>query len=453
MSMAELNTKDGILDDERLHGFHRKLTLFSAGAAFLDGYDLAVIGVALPFLTQHFHLSTVMQSWTVGSVLIGNMVGMLIFGFLTDKLGRRSMYVIDLVAFVVFAALTAVSTQFWELLLFRFLLGVGIGADYTISPALVAEFNPAARRGARVGSLTLWFFVGGLLSYVLGIGLAPFGTIAWRIMLAFGALLALVVLILRSRIPESPRWLRSKHRDDEADKVLEHLTRVATDVAPMVIDNSNHVLLPSDRRLRTLFGRIAFVSAFWFAWDVMYYGVSLFAPSIVKAAGHGSVLIADFAGASLSIVSIIGTVVCIYVLVDKVGRRPLLIFGFLGLAIPLLVLASIHNPSISLLVLLLDLGVLIGNLGPGVLPWIYATDLFPTKVRALGTGVGAFVGRIGGLLGVFLFPNLVEHLGVAHATFLFVGVGIVGSIIAFIWAPETKGRSLESLEAGLGDNG
>ncbi len=103
--------------------------------------------------------------------------------------------------------------------------------------------------------------------------------------------------------------------------------------------------------------------------------------------------------------------------------------------------------------LLLDLGVLIGNLGPGVLPWIYATDLFPTKVRALGTGVGAFVGRIGGLLGVFLFPNLVEHLGVAHATFLFVGVGIVGSIIAFIWAPETKGRSLESLEAGLGDNG
>ncbi|MHB8190894.1 MAG: MFS transporter [Ferrimicrobium sp.] len=452
MSVAELNTDAGILDDERLHRFHRKLTLLSAGGAFLDGYDLAVIGAALPFITKTFHLSTVMQSWTVGSVLIGNMIGMLIFGFLADKLGRRAMYVIALLSFVVFAALTAVSTQLWELLLFRTLLGVGIGADYTISPALVAEFNPAARRGARVGSLSLWFFVGGLLSYVLGIVLAPFGIEAWRILLGFGALLALVVLVLRRQIPESPRWLSAKHRAVEAGKVLEDLAGTVKHFAPVHLNKKKEIELPVDRRLPTLLGRVIFVSAFWFAWDVMYYGVTLFAPSIVKASAHGSTFNADLAGGSLSIVSIIGTLVCIYLLVDRFGRRPLLIFGFLGLAIPLFVLALIHNPSVFVLVILLDLGVMIGNFGPGVLPWIYATDLFPTKFRALGTGIGAFSGRVGGLLGVFLFPSLVEHLGLAHATYLFVGVGIFGCVVAFVWAPETKGRSLESLEAGLVDN-
>ena len=270
-------------------------------------------------------------------------------------------------------------------------------------------------------------------------------------MLGIGAVLAVVILVLRRQIPESPRWLGAKGRDSEANEVLGSISSsvAANEVAPAKNKAVVNIVPADDRRLPTLAGRVAFVCAFWFAWDVLYYGVSLFAPTIVKAA-HGSTVLADLAGMSLSLVSILGTVICIYLLVDRFGRRPLLIFGFLGLSIPLFILALAgRHPAILLLVILLDLGVLIGNFGPGVLPWIYATDLFPTSFRAFGTGIGAFWGRVGGLLGVFLFPTLVTHLGISHATYLFVAAGLFGCIVGLIWAPETKGRSLESLESTL----
>ena len=435
-----------MIEHERLAPFHRKLNLLSASGTFLDGYDLAVVGVALPLLVKHFDLGAGMTGVLASSVLIGNFVGMIIFGWLTDKIGRRAMYVIDLLTFVVFAAMTAISTNIWEMLLFRFLLGLGIGADYTISPTLVAEFNPTQRRGGRVGMLTLTFFIGSLVSYFIGLAASPLGPSAWRYMMGFGALLALVVLFFRRQIPESPRWLVSQGETGKASDIVHSLTgeRPNLEATKPVAASWSRLFVG------TVAKWTAFVCLFWFAWDVLYYGVGLFSPTILKAAAHGSYVVGILGAISITLVSIIGCLVAMYVLVDKWGRRPSLILGFAGLTAALLVLALSGHPTFAVLVVLLDLGIFLGNLGPGILPWIYATDLFPTELRAAGTGVGAAAGRIGGILGVLVFPELIKAWGVAHASFLFVAAGLLGLIVDLFMAPETKQKPLERIQAELG---
>ncbi len=429
-----------LVEDPRLGAFHRKLNILSASGTFLDGYDLAVMGVALPYLVKQFSLGPTMVGILASSVFIGNMLGMMVFGYLTDRIGRRVMYIIDLATFVVFAGLTAVSVNIWELMIFRFLLGIGIGADYAISPTLVAEFNPTKKRGGRVAFLSLTFFIGVSASYFIGLIANPLGPAAWRYMLGFGALIAAVVLYFRRQIPESPRWLAARGKVKEAQAVVQDLTGTSVSVAPAG-SWSWRELFGKD-----LIGRTMFVCLFWFAWDVLYYGVTLYAPSILKVASHGSFVDGVLGASSIGLVSILGTIIGLVFLFDRWGRRPSIILGFAGLTVALTVLALLGHPSFFELVFFLNAGVFVGNLGPGVLPFIYASDLFPTDLRAAGTGVGATAGRIGGILGILVFPGLIAAWGIGHAIYLFVGAGLLGLVVSLIMAPETKGKTLEEIE-------
>ncbi|MDA8192745.1 MAG: MFS transporter [Thermaerobacter sp.] len=430
-----------LIEDARFSAFHRKLNILSASGTFLDGYDLAVMGVALPFLVKQFSLGAAMVGILASSVFIGNMLGMMVFGYLTDRIGRRVMYIIDLATFVVFAALTAVSTNIWELMIFRFLLGIGIGADYAISPTLVAEFNPTKKRGGRVAWLSLTFFIGVSASYFIGLLASPLGPEAWRYMLGFGALLAAVVLYFRRQIPESPRWLASQGKLKEAQAVVHDLTGVSAQLTRVESSWKWGELFGKDLIRRTLF-----VCLFWFAWDVLYYGVTLYSPSILKVASQGSFVDGVLGASSIGLVSILGTIIGMAFLFDRWGRRPSLILGFAGLTAALTALAVMGHPSFFALVFFLNAGVFVGNLGPGVLPFIYASDLFPTNLRAAGTGVGATAGRVGGILGILVFPSLIAAWGIGHAIYLFVGAGLLGLVVSLIMAPETKGQSLEDLE-------
>ncbi len=437
------------LENDRMRGFHRKLNILSSGGAFLDGFDLAVVAVALPIIVKDFSLGPLVTGLVASSILIGNFLGMIIFGYLTDQIGRRTMYVIDLVTFVVFALLTAVSTNIGEVIAFRFLLGLGIGADYTISPTLVAEFNPTRKRGGRVGLLTVAFFMGSLLSYFVGLAALPLGADAWRYMVGFGAVLALVVLYFRRQIPESPRWLAAQGKEKAAQRVIRELTGESGPVnIPVAVATKWSSLFSKNLIKRTLF-----ISIFWFAWDVLYYGVSLFSPTILKAASHASEVISILGASSITVVSIIASLIAVYVLVDRWGRRPSLILGFAGLTIVLLILSLTGHPTFAVLLTLLALGIFLGNLGPGILPWIYATDLFPTNLRSAGTGIGAAAGRVGGILGVLVFPGILAAWGVSHAVYLFVAAGVLGLLVSIFLAPETKQQTLEQIEEALVDTG
>lgn len=426
------------LDSPQLSRFHRKVTLLSAAGTFLDGFDLTVIAVALPFLIKQWAIPAGLIGLVASSAVIGMFVGSLILGHLTDRIGRKAMYVVDLICFVVFAALTALSQNVWEFVAFRFLLGLGIGADYAISPTLLAEFVPAKRRGAFVTAIGSCWFLGAVTAYVAGFLLLPLGPQAWRWMLLLGAAIAMVVIFFRAAIPESPRWLASQGRADEARAVILTLTgQPGGATSPARLPWASMFKAP-------LLRMTVFVAGFWFCYDIAFYGISIYTPTVLKSFTHGQTGAAYLGAAIVSALGLVGALIGMS-LVDAWGRRKLIIFAFAGLTIMLVALALQPHPALAALVILFGLATLFANMGPGVLDFVYPSEIFPAGVRASALGFGTAISRIGAILTIIVFPALVHDWGLQSALWLFVAAAVLGLGICIALAPETKGRTLESL--------
>ena len=430
------------LDSQRVRRFQRKVTLLSAGGTFLDGFDLTIVAVALPAVIKQWQLGAGTASLVVSSAIIGSFIGAVWLGRLTDRFGRKAMYVIDLLAFVLFAALTAVSQSAWQLILFRFLLGVGIGADYPISATLVAEFSSRHKRGQHGTFLAAMWFVGAVAAYVVGLAFLPMGENAWRYMLGVGAVFALIVFFFRITLPESPRWLQSKGRHDEAEAVMLAVTGEKIVLTRETQSEGSLAQLFSRSMLR----RTVFVLGFWFCYATAYYGISMYAPTIIAPFSHGSRVLTIIGSGAIAILGMLGAIIGMN-LVDRWGRRPLIITSFAGLSLALLVLALNAKPTFAFLVVLFSCAVLFANSGGGILNFVYPTELFPTNVRAGASGLATSVSRVGSILGVLVFPNFVAWWGASAALWFFFGVALAGLLISVWLAPETRNKSLEQLSA------
>lgn len=436
-------------DTPRVRGFQRRVSLLSAGGTFLDGFDLTVIAVALPMIATHWDVGPVEKSLVVSSAIIGSFIGASLLGNLTDRFGRKAMYVVDLLAFVVFAALTAFSQDIWQLIAFRFLLGVGIGADYPISATLVSEFASDKRRGMHSTSLGAMWFVGALAAYLVGLLVAPLGDLSWRILLLVGAVFALIVFFFRVKLPESPRWLASHGREEEARRVISDITGVEEAGRDTVFED----VAPSGHRGARAFGalfsptlrrRTLFVCGFWFCYATAYYGISMYVPTILAPLTGGSATLTIIGSGTVALLGLIGAVIGMN-LVDRWGRRPLIITSFAGLTVMLVVLALNSSPGLGALIAFFSIAVLFANSGGGVLNFVYPTELFPTALRASASGFATSVSRIGSILGVLVFPNFVAIWGNATALWFFAVIAGAGLVICLVLAPETKGKSLETI--------
>lgn len=424
--------------------FQRKVTVLSAGGTFLDGFDLTVIAVALPMIANEWDVSAGEKSLITSSAIIGSFIGAAVLGNLTDRFGRKAMYVIDLLAFVVFAALTAFSQDVWQLIIFRFLLGIGIGADYPISATIVSEFASKKGRGKLSTSLGAMWFVGAVAAYLVGLAVLPLGDYAWRALLLVGAVFALIVFIFRVQLPESPRWLLAHGRTEDAKNVVEKVTGVRPTEAELTESDQpkpgeSAKLFVGVQRRRTLF-----VCGFWFCYATAYYGISMYTPTILEPFTNGSHVSVIIGSGVVALLGLAGSIIGMN-LVDNWGRRPLIITSFAGLTVALIVLASVIGPSFGFLVVLFSIAVLFANSGGGILNFVYPTELFPTSLRATGSGLATSVSRIGSILGVLAFPNLVAAWGNNAALWVFAAVGAAGLLICLFMAPETKNRSLEEI--------
>lgn len=432
------------LDSEKVSRFQRKVTLLSAGGTFLDGFDLTIVAVALPSIIAQWHLGATDRSLVVSSAIIGSFVGAVWLGRLTDRFGRKAMYVVDLLAFVVFALLTAFAQNAWQLILFRFLLGVGIGADYPISATLVAEFSSRHKRGRQGTFLAAMWFVGAVAAYVVGLACLPLGPNAWRYMLGVGAVFALIIFYFRMTLPESPRWLQSKGRHEEARAILREVTGEDVVVSTQA---ASHGSL-GDLFTRKMLRRTVFVLGFWFCYATAYYGIAMYTPTIIAPFSHGSQVLTIVGAGGVAILGMIGSIIGIN-LVDRWGRRPLLITSFSGLALALLVLASNTTPTFGFLVTLFSVAVLFANSGAGILNFVYPTELFPTNIRAGASGLATSVSRIGSIMGVLVFPNFVAWWGAAAALWFFFSIAFAGLVISACLAPETRNMTLEQINAQI----
>ena len=432
-----------IIDDSPMKPFHWRLLVQSAGGPFLDGWLLSIIGIALIGMTPALGLSVTDLSLAGAAALIGIFFGGLIFGRMTDVIGRQLMYTIDLIVLVVGSVLCAFVDSAWQIILLRFLIGVAIGADYPIATSLLAEWLPTKKRAAMLGSLVVAWFLGATVATFLGFGMVEFlGEDSWRWMLASSGVPGLIILLMRFGTPESPRWLISKGRIDEAEAVVKKIygpkadlssIRDVESIRPVRVGYS--ALLQGEYLKRTIFCGMFYLCAV-----TPLFAIYTFGPKILSAFGLNDGNLSNIGYALISLLFLLGCLPALR-LSETVGRRPLLLWSFALMVLPFLALGVAPEAPVALIIFWFCLYAVASG-GPNILEWSYPNELFPTDIRATAMGVITAVSRIGAALGTFLLPLSLEHYGDGITMLIMAGMTAVGFLVSFMLAPETKGRSL-----------
>ena len=436
------------------------ITTLSAMGYFLDGYDLSVISVFTLVLVTYkiFPYDSLTESFVTGSALLGAFVGAVLFGHYADRIGRRYLYIFDLIFFAVFALLTAFSTNIYEMIIFRFFVGWGVGADYALSPVYSTEMYPNKKRGAGYGWVWTFWSIGAAVAFLIGWVLYLHDPLTgWRYTLGLGAIPAVIVVILRTRMPESTRWKVVEEGlipGSSVNKVAEKIGITPADLKALLDERQREVNIASGS-LASLFKgeygkRTAVVWIQWIMYDIAGYGIGLYSPLILKGlgvSGSTSLLFSFIFYMPIGFLGAFGAVM----LNDRVGRRPLQIIGFGGMAVAMLMFffastgTGVLFISIGILAFIIDYGI--GNLGPGNTMGLYAIELLPTKLRSSSMGSATGITRIVSFLSAFLFPFLSKPTVLGHAGFFAILlVVMVGALIFTIfYTPETKGLTLEEI--------
>jgi MFS family permease len=466
------------LDESEMTPTHWKIWLLSAMGIFLDGYDLFIIGIALPLVQDQWHTDPIIQGAVTSAALMGAIFGAMIGGRLTDKFGRKSIYTIDLMIFIVFTVLSAFAWEPISLIFFRFMLGVGIGADYPICASYVSEFMPAKKRGKMMIGAFSFQAIGMISAALVGMGILAFmpDLVDWRLMLISGVVPAVFILLWRTKVPESPRWLVSHGQTERAAEIVEKLVPESEGnlIEYELEEDEEEGVVPPDPpepeeevdNLKKLFTskfrkRTAFVTIPWFTMDIATYAMGIFTPIIIGQLiihGETNIFANDFleaeGAAGLNIFLIAGFLLNIY-LVDKWGRVPLQCLGLVGMISGLLLLATVGNESGVMYLVVGGYGVfnLLMNMGPNATTFMLPAEVFPTEMRASAHGFASSVAKMGAALGTMIFPVLQDSVGLSTTLIIIAAVCVVGLVATIVLRIETMGRSLEDISGGQDDQG
>ncbi|MFK0095028.1 MFS transporter [Pseudomonas sp. NPDC090592] len=430
------------IEDVPLNRFHQLMTLRAGGGWILDGYILSIIGVVIVQFSDYLKLDSFWQGLVAASAMLGTFCSGFLGGWLTDKVGRRRLFFIGPILFIVGSVGTFWVESGFALFVLRFLVGVGVGLEYPVAGSLLTEFLPQKHRGRRLAGLTILWFAGAALSYIVGnFILARGGDDAWRWVLASAGVLGALLFIIRLKTPESPRWLMSKGRFDEAERIIKQVYGPSFSLANMP-EQATEQKVSLSALLRSGYGkRMLFVAVFWSAAVVPMFAVYSFAPVVLQAlnlkgdwASYGSVLI--------TLLFVVGCIVATR-MIDTLGRRPLIIHSFLWSTLALLGLGVFSSGSeVLVLVLFGAYALFIG--GAQVLELVYPNELFPTEIRAFAVGMGSSMSRIGSAAGTWLVPISLQSIGIGNTMLVAALVSLAGLVVSVWLAPETRGMSLEA---------
>ena len=437
-----MNTSIPSIEDAPLNNFHQLMSLRAGGGWILDGYILSIIGVVIVQFSQSLQLDSFWQGMVAASAMLGTFFSGFLGGWLTDRIGRRRLFFVGPVLFIVGSLGSLWVESGIALFILRFLVGIGVGLEYPVAGSLLTEFLPQKHRGRRLAALTIMWFAGAALSYMVGnFILARGGDEAWRIVLASSAVLGLLLFIVRLGTPESPRWLVSKGRLAEAESIIKKVYGPSFSLANMP-EQALEAKVSLVDLVRSGYGkRMLFVAVFWSAAVVPMFAVYSFAPVVLQAlnlkgnwASYGSVLI--------TLLFVVGCIVATR-LIDSLGRRPLIIHSFLWSTLALLGLGLFSDGSEILILLLFGAYALFIG-GAQVLELVYPNELFPTEIRAFAVGMGSSLSRIGAAAGTWLVPISLQGIGIGNTMLIAALVSLTGLVVSVWLAPETRGMTLET---------
>lgn len=422
---------------------------------FLFGFDTAVISGAEQSIQQYWRLDHFQHGLTVSIALIGTILGSLLGSIPSERLGRRST-LIGIAALYLLASLgTALATNWYVFLLFRFLGGIGVGASSVTAPIYISEISPARSRGKLVALFQFNIVLGILISYLSNYLIGQESDTAWRWMLGVQVVPSTLFLVLLSFVPESPRWLIvKKGRIAEATVTMRIINpdNYEGEIAAI----RNDMQASQQTAGESLFSRKHRFPVFLAVTFAVFNQVSginaiiYYAPRIFEMTGLGkqSSLLSSV---GIGFVNFVFTLIAIN-FIDRIGRRTLMLIGSLGLIVTLgLVSRAFYTNDLGGIAVTVALLVYIAffAFSQGAVIWVFISEIFPNQVRAQGQTLGSLTHWVMAAVIAFSFPILAEDLGGGH-TFLFFCIMMVLQLV-FVWKvmPETKGKSLEQLETTL----
>lgn len=430
-------------------GYILGISFISALGGYLFGFDFAVISGALPFLQKQFELTPYWEGFATGSLALGAIVGCLIAGWVSDKYGRKPSLLVAAAIFALSSLSMAFSPSRDIFIATRFCAGIGVGMASMLSPMYIAEISPAHLRGRMVAINQLTIVIGILVTNLVNYSLRNSGEDAWRWMFGLGIIPSALFFIGALWLPESPRWLLKVGKESKAAKVLNKIGDTAftkqslQDIEKSLVGNtkSNYAGVFKKGVLPTVLVGIGLAV---FQQLCGINTVFNYAPKIFESIGASQddqLLQTVFIGS----VNLIVTILAI-TLVDRLGRKPLMLIGAMGLAIVYVAIAQmlgIHSTSVSWL-LLAAIGIYGLSLAP--VTWVLISEIFPNKVRGEATSVAVISLWAAYFILVFTFPVLFEKMQ-EKSFYIYSAVCVVGSLFVFFKVKETKGKTLEELEA------
>ena len=430
-----------------------QLLIFSTAAALgglLFGFDTGVISGAIHFIKIEFNLNAYQEGFAVSNLMVACVIGALLAGPIADWTGRKKVLILCAVLFTVSAILSALPRSFTELVIARFIGGMGVGMASVVSPMYIAEISPAKIRGRLVALNQLAIVVGILLSYLSNWLLVDTGINNWRYMLVAEILPAITFLVGLFFIPESPRWLTKEGLEKEALDVLNIVAGAANadhelqEVKKSLSEKSTslkELLHPSLRRvlivgiLFSLFAHITGIDT------IIYYGPIIFLESGFKT--DSALLASVMIGITNLIFTFVGMA-----MVDKAGRKFLLLVGLAGMGISMtLVGLCMQSDMISAKWTLLWIMTYIASfaMSIGVVIWVYLSEIYPTRVRGQALSVATMVLWLGNVILTQLFPVMMERFG-GGTFYIFSFICLLAFIFTWTMVKETRGVSLEEIE-------
>lgn len=427
---------------------------------FLFGLNMAGISGAVDMIKGEFSLSDSGLGTVAALLTIGCLIGALFTGNFTEKFGRKSVMVSTAVIYIISAIGCALATSSAMLIVFRVLSGLAVGMTSVVGPMYISEISPAYNRGKLVSMNQFAITFGILMAYIIDYFLLGLGENSWRYMLSVPAIFGAVYLVfLITSLPESPRWLLSKNRKDDAVIVMKKIggQKLIDDELPemeklLLIEKSKEKI-----QIGEIFkgknGKIVFIGTLIAAFQQItgINAVIMFAPDIFQAAGSAkvdSLMLSVIVG----LVNFFMTIVALW-LVDKKGRKTLLLWGAVGMAISLAYLSfefakPIQNGTGVLIALLLYISFFAASFAPVM--WVIISEIYPNRIKGVAMSFSTAVSWLCTFLTVYFAPVIQGSLGLNYLFGIFGLFSILAFIFVKIWIPETKGKTLEEIELHLG---
>jgi putative MFS transporter len=425
------------------------IRIIIGSATFFDAYTVLVIAFAMPQLVKQWHLTPAWVGLILSGGYLGQLIGAVVFGWVAERVGRLPTLLITIVLFVSMDIACLFAWSGAAMLVFRFLQGIGTGGEVPVASAYINEFIGAHKRGRFFLLYEVIFPVGLLFAGLAGYFLVPL--YGWKSLFIVGLVPALLMIPLRALMPESPRWLAAKGRIVKAEKIVSLLEREAVKEGkslpePVVRPIDPHATARSDWRemFRGMYlKRTLMIWVLWIAVYVINNGLVTWLPTLYSQIFKLPLQTSLLYGWITSAVGVVASVICA-LYIDKVGRKRWYSVAFFTAIVPLIALTATGATTATQVVILAPIAYAILQTIAFSL-YLYSAELYPTRLRAVGTGFGSAWLRAGSSIGPVLVGFIVAGIGIRYVFLAFAAIALVGGLVTARFAVETKGRVLEEL--------